>query len=84
MTTDSIAARMAECWPAEELVLLKSCDAGPGTEFADLAECGYVDRHFPTVARRLSIPIRFVNLRSDEQSAISRSLAPSPPGREPV
>jgi aspartokinase-like uncharacterized kinase len=64
VTTDSIAARVAECWPADELVLLKSCDPGPWTQFADLAECGYVDRHFPTVARRLPMPIRFVNLRS--------------------
>jgi aspartokinase-like uncharacterized kinase len=63
VTTDSIAARVAECWPAEELVLLKSGDPGLWTQFADLAECGYVDGHFPTVARRLQIPIRFVNLR---------------------
>jgi aspartokinase-like uncharacterized kinase len=65
VTTDSIAARVAECWPAEELVVLKSCDPGPWTEFADLAECDYVDRHFPTVARRLRSPIRFVNLRDE-------------------
>ncbi|MCU0880547.1 MAG: aspartate kinase [Pirellulaceae bacterium] len=81
VTTDSIAARVAECWPADELVLLKSCDPGPWTQFANLAECDYVDRHFPTVARRLPIPIRFINLRGDGWCA--SSCSPSPPGRGP-
>jgi len=60
-TSDSIAARIAECLPADELVLLKSC-AAPAATHAGLAAAGYIDRYFPTAAAELPPP-RFVNLR---------------------
>jgi aspartokinase-like uncharacterized kinase len=54
VTSDSIAARIARLWPADELVLLKAaapkCDENDG---AALADTGYVDRHFPRAAAGL-------------------------------
>jgi len=62
VTSDSIAARIAECLPADELVLLKSVDR-PSGSLIDLAAEGYVDRYLPTAAANLPTP-RFVNLRA--------------------
>ncbi|MBI1901213.1 MAG: hypothetical protein HYS13_08900 [Planctomycetia bacterium] len=63
VTSDSIAARIAQLWPADELVLLKSarpkCDA---KDAAALAAAGFVDGHFPRVAAGLSW--RVADLRS--------------------
>ena len=55
VTSDSIAARIAESLVASELVLLKSCLPAAGA--------GYVDDYFPVAAARLP-HIRCVNLRS--------------------
>lgn len=54
VTTDSIAARVAEVLDADELILLKA-RAAPAAEddIAALAECGYVDGYFPHIAPRL-------------------------------
>lgn len=62
VTSDSIAARLAEVLDADELVLLKSADPPGTTEPAALAAAGYVDEHFPTaLGERM---LRVVNLRS--------------------
>jgi aspartokinase-like uncharacterized kinase len=64
VTSDSIAARVAELLGAEELVLLKSAlpDRSP-ISIAEAAALGYVDPYLPQVAR--SLPrMRMVNLRS--------------------
>ncbi len=59
-TTDSVAARVAVCLGADELVLLKS--ASPTTSvLVDLAGAGYVDDHLPVAAQGLAV--RLVNLR---------------------
>ena len=57
VTSDSIAARIAESLAASELVLLKSCLPG--------ANSGYVDDYFPVAAASLT-HIRCVNLRSSD------------------
>jgi aspartokinase-like uncharacterized kinase len=63
VTSDSIAARVAAGLAAGELVLLKSAlpSEEPQTTQA-LADIGYVDESFPTVAREVRM-IRCVNLR---------------------
>jgi aspartokinase-like uncharacterized kinase len=63
VTSDSIAARVAELSGAEELVLLKSAPPPNGT-LEELAAAGYVDRFFPQAARGPA-RVRFVNLRAD-------------------
>ncbi len=50
VTSDSIAARIAQVWEADELVLLKAGWPQAARDDAEaLAEEGYVDRHFPVV-----------------------------------
>ena len=64
VTSDSIAARVAQYVAAEELVLLKSTlPIGPANPQA-WAEAGYVDRFFPRASGELR-QVRCVNLRSD-------------------
>jgi 5-(aminomethyl)-3-furanmethanol phosphate kinase len=64
VTSDSIAARLAEVLAADELVLLKSCLPGIDVHsWKEAAQSGYVDRHFPLVADRVR-SIRTVNLRT--------------------
>jgi aspartokinase-like uncharacterized kinase len=61
VTSDSIAARLAICTGADELVLLKSADP-PSRNLQELADAGYVDKFLPKLAGELS-PWRCVNLR---------------------
>lgn len=61
VSSDSIAARLAQVLEADELVLLKSADP-PSRELAALAETGYVDRHLVRAWPR-GMPLRMVNLR---------------------
>ena len=62
VTSDSIAARVAEVVGAHELVLLKSqLPIGQGG-WREVSEHGIVDRHFPLAAAKLPV-VRFVNLR---------------------
>lgn len=68
VTSDSIAARLAEHVGAAELVLLKSAlpDADRRSR-GGAAAAGYVDEYFPTAARSLQ-RIRCVDLRTDRVS----------------
>ena len=52
-TSDTLAAWVAARWPADRLVLLKSCDERPGA----------VDRHFAGYSAGLDV--RWVNLRGE-------------------
>lgn len=69
VTSDSIAARLAERLSACELALLKSSLPEKSSTLAQAARTGYVDRHFPTAARRLP-RVRCVNLRDDRFSEV--------------
>jgi aspartokinase-like uncharacterized kinase len=63
VTSDSIAARVAEVLVADELVLMKSTD--PPATFTTtkaLAETGFVDRYFPAFDR-CHFRRQFINLR---------------------
>ncbi len=64
VTSDSIAARLAQRLAACELVLLKSRLPDPRWDLAQAAEAGFVDRYFPRAARCLR-RIRYVNLRDE-------------------
>ena len=63
VTSDSIAARLAEAIAADELVLLKSSDP-PAGNLAEMVAAGYVDRHFAAYAK-ITMKLRLVNLRCD-------------------
>lgn len=67
VTSDSIAAQLAEILCADELVLLKSAPLPQSCSTRDATEKGYVDTFFPQAAARAN-KIRCVNLR-DEQFA---------------
>jgi len=63
VTSDSIAATVADSLNASELVLLKSCEPPemPGIETM-IAE-NFVDRHFANSTRNAKYELRFVNLK---------------------
>jgi 5-(aminomethyl)-3-furanmethanol phosphate kinase len=76
VTSDSIAARIADLLGSEELVLFKSCL--PAAEIASLeqtANAGYVDGCFPEFASKLPL-VRLVNLR-DSDFAEARLTTPA-------
>jgi aspartokinase-like uncharacterized kinase len=62
VTSDSIAARLAICTSADELVLLKSAEP-PSNNLQELSDAGYVDKFLPKLAGELP-PWRCVNLRN--------------------
>lgn len=59
VTADSISAWIAQRWPAEELVLVKSCDAPTSDSSAA------IDKPFTKLAKNCR-SIGWVNLRADE------------------
>ena len=61
VTSDSIAARLAQAIGANELVLLKSTLPTGSASRTALAQSGFVDAHFPHAAAGLTV--RAVNLR---------------------
>ncbi|HTN76624.1 MAG TPA: hypothetical protein VL096_15295 [Pirellulaceae bacterium] len=67
VTTDSLAAHLAELLNADELVLLKSAALEQSCSVQQAAQLGYVDPFFPRAAARLT-KIRAVNLRDDKVS----------------
>lgn len=72
VTTDSIAARLAECLEANALVLLKSCDPPPRATIEEASMTGFVDCYFPKAAAPLAHVVS-VNLRGSSQPITLRS-----------
>lgn len=66
VTTDSIAARLAEAIDADELVLLKSVATPESADLSQLAADEFVDSYFPQVASRLK-HVRFSTLNRISQ-----------------
>jgi aspartokinase-like uncharacterized kinase len=80
-TSDSVAAWIAVCWPADELVLLKSADLPEGTSFDRASKDGLVDPCFPSLARRLPA-VGWVNFRDPRPTVrawVERTIAPANP-----
>ena len=63
VTSDSIAARIAEVLAARELVLCKSISQNADASWHEQAKAGHVDAHFPVIAEEIA-SIRWLNLRS--------------------
>jgi aspartokinase-like uncharacterized kinase len=83
VTSDSIAARVADTLNAHELVLLKSASPTASAPLDHLVITGYVDQFFPHASHTLA-RVRYVNLRHmqpvKERSATERTK--SFPGTE--
>jgi aspartokinase-like uncharacterized kinase len=62
VTSDSLAARVAEVIGEGELVLLKSVTIPPDMDWAEASRRGYVDGYFPTMVAR-GVKARAVNFR---------------------
>jgi aspartokinase-like uncharacterized kinase len=73
VTSDSIAARVAQGLGGSELVLVKSAPLPPGTDRQGAARLGLVDPAFPESARRLN-RVAYLNLR--EPGAVPVLLSP--------
>jgi hypothetical protein len=61
VTSDAVAARVAVVSQARELVLLKSTDAPPGSDWRAAGKAGFVDALFAEAIG--AVPVRVVNLR---------------------
>jgi aspartokinase-like uncharacterized kinase len=70
VTSDSIAAWVAESLAASELVLLKSISLPEGVTFDQAAADGLVDPHFPRVADKLP-RVSWCNLREPEPRVVA-------------
>jgi len=62
VTSDSLAARVAEVMEARELILLKSVTIPPDMAWAEASRRDFVDGYFPTMVAR-GVKARAVNLR---------------------
>jgi 5-(aminomethyl)-3-furanmethanol phosphate kinase len=65
ITSDGLAARLAERMGAAPLVLLKSVDVTPGETAADLARGGVVDAVFPDIVARAKLDWRIFGPKDD-------------------
>jgi aspartokinase-like uncharacterized kinase len=62
VTSDSLAARVAEVAEARELILLKSVTLPSPPDWTDASRRGHVDAHFPRMIAR-GVKARAINLR---------------------
>lgn len=71
VTSDSIAARIAETVGAHDLVLLKSRDVLPGTSIRQAVHHGLVDPMLPEIASKIT---RVLTLNFRDPNGIAREL----------
>lgn len=71
VTSDSIAARIAEFVKAHDLILLKSRDVPPGTSIKEAVHLGLVDPMLPEIAARVP---RVISLNFRDSTALAREL----------
>jgi aspartokinase-like uncharacterized kinase len=64
VTSDSIAARIAEHFAATRLILLKSVDRPTGMTWPEASKAGLVDEYFPNAVANLTCPVEWLNFRS--------------------
>jgi aspartokinase-like uncharacterized kinase len=64
VTSDAIAARVAELVEGTSLVLLKSTDLPPDFSWSDAAAYGLVDPTFGAVVARANLYVHWINFRS--------------------
>ncbi len=77
ITSDGLAARLAERLGGLNLVLLKSVTAAPGSSAQDLAEEGVVDLAFPGIVERARLSWQV--LGPDDDAVLARLIgAPHP------
>ena len=71
VTSDSIAARVAEVVKATDLVLLKSRDVPPGTSIREAVRLGLVDPMMPEMATKIP---RLITVNFRKQSSMAQEL----------
>ena len=71
VTSDSLAAAVAQAIPAE-LLLVKSVPP-PAQAIDQLADCGWIDRHFPAISSHLTI--RWRSPSSSEETSTRRNVS---------
>ncbi|MBK9077841.1 MAG: uridylate kinase [Hyphomicrobium sp.] len=76
ITSDGIAARLAELLGGAPLVLLKSVDVDANASAQRLAEAGVIDTAFPGIAARAGLDWRIFGAASD--AALAALLAEAP------
>jgi aspartokinase-like uncharacterized kinase len=76
ITSDGLAARLAERMAGAPLVLLKSVDVAPNETAADLAREGVVDAVFPDIVARANLDWRILGPKDD--AAFAALLADVP------
>lgn len=86
ITSDGLAARLAERLGDVELVLVKSCTVRPKATAKQLARQGIVDPVFPEIVERANIAWRVIGAGGDAQLAAlldvaKRNGAPAPARR---
>jgi hypothetical protein len=59
-----VAAWAAMTRRASRLILLKSIEIPPGIAWAEAAERGWVDRHFPICMNECRLPVEAIHFRA--------------------
>jgi len=81
ITSDGLAARLAERLRCNSLVLVKSCNAPPKASAFDLARAGIVDQVFPAIVGRSKI--EWMVIGPGEEVALADLLGASRNGDQP-